>query len=128
MQGIYNYIPETNYVYSVYSVAAVLYVQFVLHVILLPMLNVLYFYISTFRSMCAVPSVAVFCRYLISCFSGMLFRYLLNDFVIVPVAPIIARVTFAFSFPHALNLYCEVFVYQNLLSFFLLLQLELLLL
>jgi hypothetical protein len=34
MQGIYNYIPETNHVPTVYSVAAVLYLQFVLHVML----------------------------------------------------------------------------------------------
>ena len=32
MQGIYNYIPQTNHVSRVYSVAAVLYLQFVLHV------------------------------------------------------------------------------------------------
>jgi len=31
-QGIYNYIPETNHVSRVYSFAAVLYLQFVLHV------------------------------------------------------------------------------------------------
>jgi hypothetical protein len=34
MQGIYNYIPETNYVARAYNVAAVLYLQFVLHVML----------------------------------------------------------------------------------------------
>jgi len=34
MQGIYNYIPETNHVSRVYSVAAVQYLQFVLHVLL----------------------------------------------------------------------------------------------
>jgi hypothetical protein len=34
MQGIYNYIPETNHVSTVYSVAAVLYLQSVLHVML----------------------------------------------------------------------------------------------
>ena len=50
IHGIYNYIPETNQVSSVYNVAAVLYLQFILHVMLLPMLNVLYFYISTSRS------------------------------------------------------------------------------
>ena len=32
MKGINNYIPETNHVSSVYSVAAVPYLQFVLHV------------------------------------------------------------------------------------------------
>ena len=32
MQGIYNYIPETIHVSRVYSVAAVVYLQFVLHI------------------------------------------------------------------------------------------------
>jgi hypothetical protein len=50
------------------------------HVMLFPMFNVLYLYISTFRSMCAVLSVAVLCSSLISCFPGMLLRYFLNDF------------------------------------------------
>jgi hypothetical protein len=36
MQGIYNYIPETN-ISGAYSVAAVLYSQFVVHVMLFPM-------------------------------------------------------------------------------------------
>jgi len=31
---IYNYVPETNYVYNVHSVVAVLYLQTVLHVML----------------------------------------------------------------------------------------------
>jgi hypothetical protein len=34
MQGIYNYIPETNHVAGLCSVAAVLYLQLVLHVVL----------------------------------------------------------------------------------------------
>ena len=37
-----------------------LHLQSVLHVMLLPMLNVLYYYISASRSMCEVPSMAVF--------------------------------------------------------------------
>jgi hypothetical protein len=60
MQGIYNYIPETSHGSRVYSFAAILYLQFMLHVILYPMLNILYFYISTFLSTCAVHSMAVF--------------------------------------------------------------------
>jgi len=39
MQGIYNYVLETNSVSRVYSVAAVLYLQFSLSVMLFPMLN-----------------------------------------------------------------------------------------
>jgi len=34
VQGIYNYVPETNHVSSVYNVSAVLYLQSVLHVML----------------------------------------------------------------------------------------------
>ena len=42
MQGIYNYTPETNHVSGVYIVAAVLYLQFVLHVTLFFPLNMFY--------------------------------------------------------------------------------------
>ena len=34
IQGVYNYIPETNHVSGVYNVAAALYLQSVLHVML----------------------------------------------------------------------------------------------
>ena len=63
-----------------------------------PFLNLLYFYISTFRSMCAVSNLAVFCNYSTSCFPGILLTYFLNDFEIVPVAPIITGITFVFTF------------------------------
>jgi hypothetical protein len=48
--------------------------------------------------MYAVPSTAVFNSSLISCFPGMLLKYFLNDFQMVPVAPIITGVTFVFAF------------------------------
>ena len=57
-------------------------------------LNLLYFYISTFRSKCAVANTAVFCSSLTSCFPGMLLTYFLNDFEIVPVAPVITGIIF----------------------------------
>ena len=60
MQGIYTYIPETNYVPRVYT-AAILLLLFMVLISLVSVLNLLYFYISTFRSMCAVPNMAVFC-------------------------------------------------------------------
>ena len=59
MQGIYTYIPETNYVPREYSVAAILLLLFMVLISLVPVLNLLYFYISTFRSRCAVPNMAV---------------------------------------------------------------------
>ena len=98
MQGIYNYIPETNYIPREYSVAAILLLPFMVLISLVSVLNVLYFYISTFRSMCAVPNMAVFSSSLTSYFPGMLLTYFLNDFQIVPVAPIITGITFVFTF------------------------------
>jgi hypothetical protein len=61
MQGIYTYIPETNHVPREYSIAAVLFLLFVVPISLVPALVLLCFYVSTFRSMCAKPNMAVFC-------------------------------------------------------------------
>ena len=97
MQGIYT---KTNYVPREYSVAAILLLLFMVLISLVSVLNLLYFYISTFQStcLCAVPNMAVFCSSLTSCFPGMLITYFLNDFEIVPVAPIITGTTFVFTF------------------------------
>jgi len=48
MQGIYAYIPETNYVPREYSVAAILLLLLMMLMLLVPVLNLLHFYISTF--------------------------------------------------------------------------------
>ena len=61
MQGIYTYIPETNCVPREYSVAAILLSLFIVPISLVSVLNLLYFYISTFRSTYAVPNMTVFC-------------------------------------------------------------------
>ena len=98
MQGIYTHIPETNYVPREYSFAAILLFLFMVLISLVSVLNLLYFYISTFRNMCAVSNMAVFCSSLTSCFPGMLLTYFLNVFEIVPVAPIIIGITFVFTF------------------------------
>ena len=84
MQG--TYIPETNYVPREHGVAALLLLLFMVLISSVPLLNLLYFSISTFRSMCAVSNLAVFCNYSTSCFPGILLTYFLNDFEIVPVA------------------------------------------
>ena len=97
-QGIYTYIPETNCVPRQYSVAAILLLLFMVLISSVSVLNLLYFYISTFRSLCAVPNMAVFCSSFTSCFPGMLLTYFLNDFETVPVAPIITAITFVFTF------------------------------
>ena len=59
------------------------------HVMLLPVLNILYFYISTQRSMCALLNMAVFLRSQILCFTVMLVRYFLDDFEMVPECPLL---------------------------------------
>jgi len=59
MQGIYTYIPETNYVPREYSVATILLLLFMVLISLVSVLNLLYFYMSTFRSMCAVPKIII---------------------------------------------------------------------
>ena len=65
---------------------------------LVPALTLLYFYVSTFRSMCAVPNMAVFCSPLTSWFPGTFLTYFLNDFEMLPVAPLITGITLVFTF------------------------------
>jgi hypothetical protein len=98
MQSIYKYIPETNHVPREHSIAAVLLLLFMVPVSLVPALTLLYFYVSTFRSMCAVPNMAVFCSSLTSWFPGMLLTYFLNDFEIILVAPIITGIVLVFTY------------------------------
>jgi hypothetical protein len=78
MQGIYTYIPETNHVPKEYNVAAILSLLLMVPISLAPALALMYFYISTFRSMCTVPNMAVFCSSLTSWFPSMFLTYFLN--------------------------------------------------
>jgi hypothetical protein len=66
MQGIHTHIPETNHVPRAYKVAAILSLLFMVPLFLVPALALLFFYVGTSRSMCAVPSTAVFCSSLTS--------------------------------------------------------------
>jgi hypothetical protein len=66
MQGIYPYIPDTNPVPKQHNVTAILSLLFMVPISLVPVFTIMYFYISTFRSMCAVPNMAVFCSSLTS--------------------------------------------------------------
>ena len=95
MQGMYTYIPETNHVPREYSVAAILSLLFMVATSLVPALALLNF---TFRSMCEVLNMAVFCSSLNSWFPGMFLTYFLKDFEMVPIAPIITGITLVFTF------------------------------
>jgi len=119
MQDIYTYIPETNCVPTEYSVAAILLLLFTVLILLVSVLNLLYFYISTFRSVCAVPNMAVFCSSFTSCFPGMLLTYFLNDSETVPVAPIITGITSVFTFHVRCFSVVRSLYFKNLLGFYL---------
>jgi hypothetical protein len=81
-----------------HRVAAILVLMCMVLTSLVPALTPLYLYVSTFRSMCAVPSMAVFCSSLTSWFPGMLLTYFRNDFEMVRIAPIVTGITFVFKF------------------------------
>ena len=61
MQGTYNFIPETNHVTRVYRVAAVLYLQFVLPVVLLRLGNMFCTFTLAHSVRSAVPHMALSC-------------------------------------------------------------------
>jgi hypothetical protein len=63
----------------------------------LPMLNVLYFHISIFRSKRSVPNVAVFCSSWMSFFPGILLSYFLNDFEMLPIVLVFTGFSFVFT-------------------------------
>ena len=99
MQDIYNYILETSHVFTVNSIAALLYLQPVLHVMLFRPWNMFCTFTLVLSMLCVqCPIRLFFCISLISLFPGMLPRYCLSDFEMVPVAPIITDITFAFTF------------------------------
>ena len=99
IQGIYNYTPETNHVSTVYSVAAVLYLQFALHAMLFRPCNTFCtFTLALSVAFVQCPMWLLFCIPLILCFLVMLLRYCLSDFEMDPVVPVIAGIISAFTF------------------------------
>ena len=67
---------KTNHVSRVYNAVAILHVQFMVHILLLPTLNVLYFYIST------LPKYVrgAHCGYFLSFLDFVFFRYVVLVF------------------------------------------------
>jgi hypothetical protein len=107
--------PETNHDFVLYNVAAILWLQFVVHVMLFPMLNVLYFYVSTFRSTRVVPNMAVVCNSLLLRSPSIFLRYLRNNYGMVLPAPVITGITFVFHtrIPHEITiLFANALLYQ----------------
>jgi len=53
---------------------------------------------STFRIMCDVPSIAVFCSESIECFPGTASKFFLKLLITIPVAPVITGIIVHFKF------------------------------
>ena len=70
---------------------------------------------STFRIVCDVPSVAVFCSESIECFPGIFSKFFLKLLVTIPVAPIITGTIVHFRF-HIRCISIHKLLYFNLFS------------
>ena len=57
--------------------------------------------------MCAVLRIVVFLNSLTSSFSTTFYRHFLDDFDVVPVAPVITGITFVITFHIALLLFLD---------------------
>jgi hypothetical protein len=68
--SVFRMIRKRTKVFNVYIVAEVLCLQYVVNVMLFPMMNILYCNIRSFRTVCSVSTVVVFCSSLESCFTG----------------------------------------------------------
>ena len=74
---------------------------------------------STFRIMCDVPSIAVFCSESIECFPGTVSKFFLKLLATIPVAPIITGTIVHFRF-HIRCISIHTFLYLTLLLLLLL--------
>ena len=86
MQGIYTYIPETDYVPREYSVAAILLLLFVVLISLVPVLNLLYY----FTIITGITFVFTFHMRCISIVRSLYFRIFSASFLISFLSPEIA--------------------------------------
>jgi hypothetical protein len=66
MEAVYNSISETDTVCALRNAAAVLWLQFTVHMMLFPTINVTSFYISTFRGI-AYVQCPVWLFYIVAC-------------------------------------------------------------
>ena len=71
MQGIYNYIPETNHVPRVHSVAPVLYLQYVLHVMLFRQWNMFRTFTLVLSAVCVQCQILFYAVPLFRAFPGV---------------------------------------------------------
>jgi hypothetical protein len=66
---------------------------------------------GTFRIMCDVTSVAVFCTESMECFPPKTFRFFFRTFVAIFMAPVPTDISIYFNVPHSLYLYMWTLVF-----------------
>jgi hypothetical protein len=111
MQDIYNYIPETNRVSTVYSVAAVLYLQSVLHVLLFHLCNMFCAFTLSLSVVCVQCKTWLFFAF--PKFPG--FLLCCSDIIWVIFKwfqlPPLLLVSLCIHIPHVLDFYYKVFMF-----------------
>ena len=75
------------------NVTAVLWLWCLVHSVISHDKCFVHFTFALVKSMCTVPSMAVVCTSLMLSLPSIFFRYFLNVFYMVPVAPIITGIT-----------------------------------
>jgi hypothetical protein len=105
---------ETFLFSRVYNVAAILCLQWMVYVALFPAISVLNFHITASRSISSGQNIIdffwfFFFFFFFFCFSMshfpfMFLGYFLNDFQMVPFAPIITGITFIFTFHSCISI------------------------
>jgi len=111
MHGIYNYIPETNHVYTVYSVTAVLYLQSVLHVMLFRSWNMFCAFTLALPAVCVQCPILLF--FAVPKFRAFPVSYSRTVWVILKCfqSSLLLPLSLCYRIPHALNFYYEVFIF-----------------
>ena len=104
---LYTWIQQ--YFKCIYSCSCSVFTICATCIVISPVKYVMYFYISTFCSMCVQCPVWLFFVVVLSWYVAQV----LSDFEMVPVAPIITGITYhiCFPIPQTLNFYYEVFIF-----------------
>ena len=107
----YNYISQINHVSRVYNMAGNPCLQYIVQVMVCPVIKILYFYISTFRSTRAVPNIAVFCSSLMPASQLRCLRVFWMILKWFTRCPCYDWYHLCFRIPRTLYFYCKVFVF-----------------
>jgi hypothetical protein len=98
VRGIHKDAPERNHLFKVYSFAAVIYLQFELHVMLTSHVTCFVLVYQHFPKYVCSAHYGCFCGSLVLYSLIMFLSYFMNDFEMVLVAPVVIDITPVFIF------------------------------